>query len=305
MPRAGRPAVAPGARQQRLREMLVQKRTLKRYLCATHWFMLWLSMVGLNVASTFEELDMQLAEYLEFRWESSQTYNVAGDTLSGVSHYTNAKRKNPFAWRLLGAWKRHEIPVQAPPMSRLMALAIAGAAMQASEPRFALSILVGFHKFLRTTELLELTAGQVLASQHSNEVVLDLGYTKSGKRKGVRELVVLNEPYTVAVLKIALLHCDPHALLIRSSAAHWRRNFCVELAGLSGFGLKPYSLRRGGATSFFVHTGSLALALERGRWNQSGTARIYLTEGCVTAQTIAIPQDLRQRLEKLAAMWQW
>ena len=78
---------------------------------------------------------------------------------------------------------------------------------------------------MRTTELLELTAGQVLAGQHSNEVVLDLGYTKSGKRKGVRELVVLDEPYTVAVLKAALLHCDPHALLIRSSAAHGRRNF--------------------------------------------------------------------------------
>lgn len=188
-----------------------------------------------------------------------------------------------------------------------MALAIAGAAMQASEPWFALSVLVGFHSFLRTTELLELTAGQVLAGQHSNEVVLDLGYTKSGKRKGVRELVVLDEPYTVAVLKIALLHCDPHALLIRSSAAHWRRNFnlFVELAGLSEFGLMPCSLRRGGATSFFVHTGSLALALERGRWNQSGTARIYLTEGRVTAQNVAIPQDLRQRLEKLAAMWQW
>ena len=79
----------------------------------------------------------------------------------------------------------------------------------------------------------------------------------------------------------------------------------MELAGLSGFSLKPYSLRRGGAISFFVHTGSLALALERGRWNQSGTARIYLTEGRVTAQHFAIPQDLRQRLEKLAAMWQW
>ena len=93
------------------------------------------------MASAFEELDVQLAEYLKFLWETSQTYNVAGDTLSGVSHYTNAKRKTPFAWRLLGAWKRHEIPVQAPPMSRLMALAIAGAAMQASEPWFALSIL--------------------------------------------------------------------------------------------------------------------------------------------------------------------
>ena len=166
---------------------------------------------------------------------------------------------------------------------------------------------MGLHSFLWTTELLELIAGQVLAGQHSNEVVLDLGYTKSGQRKGVRELVVLDEPYAVAVLKTALSHCDPHTLLIRSTAAHWRRNFnrFVELAGLPGFNLKPYSLRRGGAAAFCVHTGSLALALERGRWNQSGTARIYLTEGRVAAQNFAIPDDLRRRLERLAAMWQW
>ena len=287
--------------------MLVQKRTLKRYNLATQWFMAWLLLVGYSAASSYDELDMQLAEYLEFLWESGQRYNLAGDTLSGISHHTNAKRKIPFAWRLLTAWKRHEVPVQAPPMSRLMALAIAGAAMQASEAWFALSILVGFHGFLRTTELLSLTAGQVLSGQHAMEVVLDLGYTKSGKRKGVRELVVLDEPYTVAVLKAALAHCAPTTLLVHCSPIDWRKHFnrFVAAAGLEGFELKPYSLRRGGATAFFVHTGSLALPLERGRWNQSATARIYLTEGRVVAQGFAVPPDLRLRLEALAAIWQW
>ena len=69
-------------------------------------------------------------------------------------------------------------------MSRLMALAMASAALQDSHPWMALSILVGFHAFLRTTELLSLTAGQVSAGQYHNEVVLDLGYTKSGNVAG-------------------------------------------------------------------------------------------------------------------------
>ena len=136
---------------------------------------------------------------------------------------------------------------------------------------------------------------------------MDLGYTKRGKRKGVREFVVLDEPCTAAVLKAALAHSAPNTLLVHCSPATWRYNVnrYAEAAGLQGFGIKPYSLRRGGATAFFVHTGSLSLALERGRWNQSATARIHLTEGRVVAQNFAVPQDLRQRLEARAAIWQW
>ena len=307
MPRVGRPKRAPHARQQKLRELLVEKRTLKRYNQATQWFLQWLTLVGIPVAGTYELLDQQLGEYLEFLWETDQRYNLAGDTLSGVSHHTNAKRKLPFAWRLLSAWKRHEVPVRAPPMSRLMAQAIAAAALQDQQPWFGLSILIGFHAFLRTTELLSLTAGQILCGQTHTEVVIDLGYTKSGKRRGTRELVVLDDPVTVALVKLALVNCEPGTLLIRSTAASWRSNFekYVGIAGLQGFGLKPYSLRRGGATAFFVHTGSIALALERGRWGQSSTARVYLTEGRVVAQNFAVPQDLRQHLESLAAVFQW
>ena len=190
-------------------------------------------------------------------------------------------------------------------MSRLMALAMASAALQDSQPWMVLSILVGFHAFLRTTELLSLTAGQVLAGQYHNEVVLYLGYTKSGKRRGARELVVLDDPVTVALLKLALQHCDHTRPLINCTPMQWRANFerYANLAGLLGFHLKPYSLRRGGATAFFMVTGSVAPALERGRWQQSSTARIYLTEGRVVAEHCLVPPDVRRHLEALAAVW--
>ena len=144
-----------------------------------------------------------------------------------------------------------------------MAHAMASAALQDSQPWMALSILIGFHAFLRTTELLTLIAGQVLAGQYHNEVVLDLGYTKSGKRRGARELVVLDDPVTVALLKLALQHCDHTRLLINCTPMQWRANFDRDAAraGLQRFNLKPYSLRRGGATAFFMVTGSVSLAL--------------------------------------------
>ena len=95
--------------------------------------MMWMDLVGLSSACSYQELDWQLAEYLEFLLETGQKYNLAGDTLSGISHHADAKRRLPFSWRLLGAWKKQEIPVRAPPMSRLMAHAIAGAALREND----------------------------------------------------------------------------------------------------------------------------------------------------------------------------
>ena len=307
MPRPGCRPPAPSARQRRLRELLVERKTLQRYELAVGWFMQWCLLVGLGTAQNFEELDWQLSEYLEFLWEQDQRRGLAGDTLSGVSHYANAKRKIPFSWRLLAAWQRNEVPVRAPPMSRLMALAIAGAAALDNDGWFALSILVGFHAFLRTTELLTLTVGQVILSPTTNEVVLDLGYTKSGKRRGARELVVLDEPVCASLLRMAVAGRDPTHLLVGCTPTQWRQKFAkyCEAAGLAGFELKPYSLRRGGATAFFMLTGSISLALERGRWGQSATARIYLTEGRVACQNFAVPLAMAQRLHTLAAVWQW
>ena len=306
MPRAGG-VNALHACGRRLHELLIEKRTLSKYNLATQWFLQWLGMVGFAVASSYDQLDFQLSEYLEFLWEVGQRYNLAGETLSSASHRTHAERKLPYSWRLLGAWNTHKNPVRAPPMSRLVAHAMAAAALRDSQPWMALSILIGFHAFLRTTELLSLTAGQVLAGQYHNEVVLDLGDTKSGKRRGARELVVLDDPVTVALLKLALQHCDHTRLLINCTPMQWRANFerYANLAGLQGFNLKPYSPRRGGATAFFMVTGSVSLALERGIWQQSSSARIYLTEGRVVAQNVLVPPDLRRHLEALAAVWTW
>ena len=93
------------ARGRRLNELLIEKRTLSKYNLATQWFLHWLGMVGFAVASTYDQLEFQLSEYLEFLWEAGQRYNLAGDTLSGVTDHTNAKRKLPNSWRLLGSWR--------------------------------------------------------------------------------------------------------------------------------------------------------------------------------------------------------
>ena len=46
--------------------------------------------------------------------------------------------------------------------------------------------------------------------------------------------------------------------------------------GLQHVGYKPYSLRRGGATTAFQETGNLGLVALTGRWQNQATARIYI-----------------------------
>ena len=52
------------ARGRRLKELLIEKRTLSKYNLATQWFLQWLGMVGFVVANSYDQLDFQLAEYL-------------------------------------------------------------------------------------------------------------------------------------------------------------------------------------------------------------------------------------------------
>ena len=42
---------------------------------------------------------------------------------------------------------------------------------------------------------------------------------------------------------------------------------------------RPYSLRRGGATWVFQTTGSMEMALLKGRWGSSRVARLYIADG--------------------------
>ena len=61
----------------------------------------------------------------------------------------------------------------------------------------------------------------------------------------------------------------------------WRQRFqeCLVALKLSDWGFRPYSLRRGGATSMFVKGGALDRVLLAGRWTAVKTAKIYLNSG--------------------------
>ena len=59
-------------------------------------------------------------------------------------------------------------------------------------------------------------------------------------------------------------------------------------AGLQGFGFRPYSLRRGGATELWRTTANLDAVVMAGRWRHATTARIYVSDGLAVLAEIRL-----------------
>ena len=129
-------------------------------------------------------------------------------------------------------------------------------------------------------------------------LVVTLPNTKSGKRKGAVEHVPVEDPQVVQLISFLAKDWAPADLFIRSSHA-FRVTFDALLARLhvQHLGLRPYSLRRGGATAFFQKTGRMDATQERGRWASAPTARIYLTEGQQALVNMNISAELEAQLQ--------
>ena len=87
-------------------------------------------------------------------------------------------------------------------------------------------------------------------------------------------------------------------------AGVFRRRFeeLLQTAGLGGLGFKPYSLRRGGATSAFRSGQPLEEVLMRGRWRHVRVARPYIVDGLATMSATQIPESTRASLSFYASL---
>ena len=96
-----------------------------------------------------------------------------------------------------------------------------------------------------------------------------------------------------------------HMLLAGRSSQSWRQRFDQLLMqlNLSYLGLRPYSLRRGGATAVFIGGEGFTKICDRGHWFQEKTANMYIKEAVVLPNKTAVPPSLRAHLEALAGAW--
>ena len=281
---------------------MIAPRTLQRYHLACQRFVFFVQSQGWQSALDWEQLDQQLCEYLERLWACGDSKSTAGYVLSGTQFLLEQRRIVPRAWGLLKVWNKLELPNRAPPMPPLVAAALVGRALYIGMPAFACIILVGFAAFLRTGELLNLHSAHVTVAPDLRSAVITLPSSKSAARTGHIECVVIDDPSAVALLA-RLLQRLPAGRLWTESSFVFRRCFldACSAVQVGHLNLRPYSLRRGGATHFFQTRGSLDLSMERGRWSCVRTARVYLVEGLQELQKMQIPRATELALQRWAA----
>jgi hypothetical protein len=114
--------------------------------------------------------------------------------------------------------------------------------------------------------------------------------SKAGKRQGAAESVTSSELPLLKLLWKWKTAASPYQFLTSKPHA-WRDRFaqCLKELGVESWGFRPYSLRRGGATSLFVKVGSLDRVLLMGRWTAIKTAKICLNSGLAMLADIQIP----------------
>ena len=245
-----------------------------------------------------------LCSFIESLWEEGDSKNYAIDCVSGVLHYLpQLKGKVPGSKRLLVAWSKCELPAPAPPLNAFFLAALAGKAVALNDRRLAVSLLLGFRCMLRAGELLNIRKmGLSLLWRRSRGIVV-LHETKSGQRTASSETVVIFDAYLVRMLAIVCRDLAPAEFLVGCSPAAFRAKFArlVHEAGLPKCNWKPYSLRRGGATTDFSHHGQLDRTMVRGRCASVKTARLYIDDAVSMQAQLFVTCQQNRTMAKWAA----
>ena len=279
-----------------LKSLTVQPVTKLRYQTSLDAFYKYLREEKLQLPKRRELLDALVSDYIEHLWAEGEGRASGSNLLAALQDLDpHLKGCLPCSWRLMKTWATNELPNRAPPLTEGILKAMVGWSIFHQHFTFALSLLVGFYSLLRTGELLQLQSWNIHMSSHAQPAVISLGLTKSGKRQGAAESVTLTERNVLKLLWFWKQQVPDHTFL--TSKPHvWRQLFneCLQGLDIQQWGFRPYSLRRGGATSLFVKGGSLDQVLLLGRWTALKTAKIYLNSGLAMLADLKIPTKLLQ-----------
>ncbi len=134
--------------------------------------------------------------------------------------------------------------------------------------------------------------GQLSWANDCKSVIVSLGITNGGARRGAAESVSVELDWLVVALK-AWAQSEPGPLVVNETLRKFRELFAQGLVALNcgEWGFAPYSLRRGGATELCHRFGALGRVTLRGRWAQPATARIYINYGLATLAEMRLPEE--------------
>ena len=252
-----------------------------------------------------DTLDNILTRWIEHIYHEGEGITVASDALCGLQHYMPSCRGElKQSWRLFRIWRKIEKPKQAPPLPLLVFLGILGRAIETDALAMAAMLALGFWGMLRTGELMKLQRRHLLFS--TENMVLQLGRTKTGLRRAIDENVVIYQevPRLIVESLLTTLPMDPATPLWDGSAQLFRTQFATLLTYFRVHHLfRPYSLRRGGATEDFRQHGLMERTLLKGRWGTSTAARHYVQEGLSVLTSLKVDPSAHRLLRSYVFLY--
>lgn len=260
---------------------------LKRYQLVLLQIVEFFNNCHLQVRA-IEDLDEAVCCWVEHIFFEGEPKGMASDGLASLQyHLPQAAGHLRMSWRLVKAWQKVEPPSKVIPLSPFLARAFAGACVLAGRIAEAAAILMAFDGLLRPGEMYLVRARDL--TFYPRKAVLTLRDTKTGKRKGVGEMVVINSRLANYWLRTACRHRKPQDPLLLDGPPAFRLLFrnLVHYFDLQGL-YAVYSLRRRGATWDFLMHQSMERTLLRGRWSSTSTARIYLQDTIATVANLSL-----------------
>jgi hypothetical protein len=283
----------------------VSKVRVIRYGKAAAAFVEWLDQFGCRNATSWDELDIQAACWLETLWADGGQKTLAADSLSAIQHFLGSKRRLQGSWALLATWHRLEPAVQAPPLPKVLLFALCDLAREQNLPELVGYLLISFHCYLRPLELLQVRGTDIWIDRSSSSATVTLMQTKTSRSRGP-ETITLEDPAVIYWLR--RLAPKSKELLLNVQPPHLRKWFMESLCRM---GVKErfllYSLRRGGATADFLQHHDAARCLLRGRWKDIRTFSLYLRapEALKLAESYRAAAEVEQRAKRFQLQPYW
>ena len=281
-----------------LRDAAVTERTQEKYYIGMRQL-----LPLLKTLTNGHELDEAITDWIEQCWKEGETLGLINDALCGLHHFAPwTKKQIPQSWKLFAVWRKLEGPSRAPPITANIVYCLANYALEHCDIIFAGMSLIGFFGLLRTGELLNVRACDLLADKKN--LLISLPNTKSGTRHSAAEMVQVSDPFTLEVIReVKAYRVDNNCLKVPLwdfTPQSFRDRFAYHLRkfDLVSHGFRPYSLRRGGATHLFQVSGSMELALLKGRWSSPKVAKIYISDALSFLPAMEYSDLSRRMLQK-------
>ena len=231
-----------------MREVGVQRSTIRRYQDALREFFRFSRSKGWRVPQSSSEFDDQLSDYINWLWAQRSSEGSAADVLSAAQRLLPRLRGKLAVSKFYFAnWRRTLVRRRAWPFTALVTRGLAGIALHLQRPDLAAVLLLAFVALLRPREVLTLTYAGIRHYAQGRRGIVFLRASKTGQRHNVIEKVVVDDHLVLAAVRLAQrgrLASDP--LYIKPQANFGRElRDLVRRAGMASSRVSGHSLRRG------------------------------------------------------------